>query len=660
MEDKRRLATITVIGYFWFSMTALWTIFEIIEASFDVLSTLCIAGKFDFRWLVITGIIILSCITSWLLYRFYPMFIEGLFMRKPEKERYLNLPPKEELVYSSLLINSNLYYLPDEFHLLDPISYMISSNQFERASKYGVWSSTVFLRMSNHLVRVLNGLYTLTAVEMWKQNQSSTDLDTLEYIECFIRTNDLGWSFYKLSRLQSEKLVNYLHEKPELDHLNLLHYSNMNCANIAKENLLQLKERLSAKGKFVALICQILRHLLGLEHHISHEEYQIYFQDLRSYIPKIKNKKDRGEMEANLNYLNVKNACEVARSIEQLKEALKLAGNVQKAYLDLEDEARWVKCFEVIGEIYEELSQKYKDPDIQNDYKIKALKQFLQGASESEHMGRYDEFLDNCLHIAKLGSISQRDSHEYEIRGLRIARLVKNDKMALAFELLHKSKHVILLRHGESEKNLNKVINGNGSLTEVGRKAIEKRAIEINHYLLDHEIPLENVKVFGQDKKQIRESMEIIEQNIDGVDLVFDERLKPTNLGELSNKSEKELIGLPSYNELERWRNRAISIKDLHILNMEQPSIFWRRAESFISEIQDTTSCAIIVCTTSVAILLTHYLLGNDTKSDKYICIDVPLAGMIHFRNDFGKYELCNRDHYTNILFSKLESEEVS
>ena len=348
----------------------------------------------------------------------------------------------------------------------------------------------------------------------------------------------------------------------------------------------------------------------------------------------------------------------MANNKAQLFDAVELASCVHKKYQQLNDDSRSVKCFNLLGDIYLKLYLLLADEPDRELWLREANSKYKLGAQESERLARYDELLDNYYGWAQTSHYLGQNCDDIRKKGQIISALVKNEEKYLEFEMLNETKHIILVRHGESEKNIKKIISGIGSLTQNGKLRISKRASEISDFLAIHRIPHEQVKIYGQNKAQINESMHIIENVLSGATVHNDDRLAPAGLGIITGKSEKEIIGSEAYIALERWRNKEIYASELVIEQMESPKDYWKRTEEFIREITNKNRCTIVVCTTSMAVLLTNYLLGNDVSTGKYKCLNIPLCGMIHFRNDFGRYVLCNRDTSTNILYSKLDSSD--
>lgn len=261
------------------------------------------------------------------------------------------------------------------------------------------------------------------------------------------------------------------------------------------------------------------------------------------------------------------------------------------------------------------------------------------------------------INISKEEQGSSISIIDYAQKGYSYAKRLKNEKYEKIFKTYISQKHIILIRHCESEKNINKTINGIGKLTDYGKQIMTKKGLMIKNYLAIHGIYDTEIKLYGYQNTQTEESLFLLSGILPGAETVYDERLAPTNMGVLKSQNEADVISSEAYIELERWRNRQIPVNKLSIEDMEKPKDFWLRAVPFIEAIIGN-KCSIVVCTTSIAILLTHILLKNNYDTDTYMCIDVPLGGMIHFIDDGDGYVLHNRDLLTNIAFQRLDPAE--
>ena len=174
-----------------------------------------------------------------------------------------SISSKDRSAFNAKLVNFGLHYMPDELVLLDPIKTMIEQNQYSNASVFGFWSSSRYLHMGNHFVRVLNGLYTLKALDSARNDIGfSKDKNSYDFMEYSTYINNLGWSLFSLNDKQFCKLIAYLERNVDIDYLSILSKKEQSNRLIAKENLNRIYIKLIDEKRFNTLICQCLRHLL--------------------------------------------------------------------------------------------------------------------------------------------------------------------------------------------------------------------------------------------------------------------------------------------------------------------------------------------------------------------------------------------------------------
>ena len=657
--NNNKIGKITIVSFFGGSISFLWIICDILDRSYSFIQKIPEEKRWILMLAIILSSLIIAAVIFVILYVNYPLILEVLFNRKTEKEQYSYVTKSDEETFKNIFLSSHLNYILDEMLLLDPIKNMIDNDDYERAFKFGFWSSSVFLRIGNHFIRTINGLYTIYALENWYQ-EIDTNMKDLKLVYQYTKTrvviNDLGWSLYNLTKQQNKDLKSFLEDNYKLDYYNILRLDNFDNSAFAQKKLIEIKERLIKDKQFSVLICQSLRHLLSMSSLPSYY-FLTFSEQFKKYSNIIKSKKDKTIMRANYKFWEVQQKLRSEKNIDELIRELETAKDVMDTYKNALDSNRMVKCFNLIGEICMHLACNSQNNDEAREYHTEAYNYFQKGLIESEKISRYDEYITNCLNIIKVSKLLNHDYEVYVSQGVKVAKLVKNRDMTIEFENLQHVHRVILLRHGESRKNINKIINGVGPLTDKGKTLIEERSNTILHYLSVHKIDFPKICIYGHRKLQVEETVNIITKKIKGAQIFYDDRLKPTYMGVLSEKSEKDVITMNDYIELDRWRNRTIPMKNLNIQDMESPKDFWERAENFVNEIK-ANECSIIVCTTSIAILITHILLNNKYNSDKYLCIDVPLGGIIHFKRNFDKYEICNRDKQTNISFSEIDNTE--
>lgn len=203
---------------------------------------------------------------------------------------------------------------------------------------------------------------------------------------------------------------------------------------------------------------------------------------------------------------------------------------------------------------------------------------------------------------------------------------------------------IILIRHAESVKNVKKIHGGQGeALTDKG----VNQATEIAE-LISNKIGRESLKIFSSTSYHTNATAKIIAEYLK---LKVEQPIyfKPLNLGIADGLSEEELTkNFPEAQKLfEAWRRREIDIKKLKIPEMESYLDFWNRGESIISELPKNCNI-ILVCSNSLMILLTHFLLKNHPdKTDSYKHISIHNCGIIAFETDFKNFELDNQ--FTNV-----------
>ncbi|MDR1796841.1 MAG: histidine phosphatase family protein [Clostridiales Family XIII bacterium] len=589
-------------------------------------------------------ILILSVVIAALLKRFYPKIERYLYVRKADKEKYFPILESEEVAYSRVLILQTLAYVDDETRLLDPIIQAIDTKKYKDAIKIGLFSSSIFLRLGKHYIRVLNGIYVLKAISLYQHTEeAASQQEAKSYAEYYIKVNDLGWSQYKLEPNERTRLRQYVHEK------GLGAFEDSLCKEQSEVSpmLVKTRDRLQDERKFHYLICQADRHILSFDL----LDQRSVMQALETEINKISNKDDRKRMMANLLFLKAEIVLK-KNDHDQFKTALSLIDDAEREYELIRDEDRQVKCYNLRGRIH-----------FAEGAREKAKQQFKLGHDESRRIARYDEFYKNIKSLIEfhLSNNEEEEARKYAAEGVSVASAHRDSAEYNRFITYLKPKHILLIRHGESEKNVRKIISGEGSLTQIGRSDIEELSARIKSYIDDRGFKQEDVFIYGFGKKQVSETVTILQKLLPQAHSENNENLLPVTLGEkLQGKSESDLIQSEEYHHLDLWRDKRISIQELYERNkesgMEAPEKFWERAESFFNNLSNS-GFVIIVCTTSVSILLTHYLMNNRYDSDRYKAIDVPLGGMVHFIKDekSDTYSLLNRDTNTNIAFFELE-----
>lgn len=203
---------------------------------------------------------------------------------------------------------------------------------------------------------------------------------------------------------------------------------------------------------------------------------------------------------------------------------------------------------------------------------------------------------------------------------------------------------IVLLRHGQSKKNVKGINGGVGeSLTALGISQAKEAAIKM--------IPLfsgEDLCIFASTSVHTIETANILGDVLNApVEKPVD--FFRLNLGIVDGLSEQEINKqYPDiYENLSLWRKGLIDIKALSIPKMESYQMFWERGIKLLETFPKDKNI-ILVCSNSLMILLTHILLGNNpATTNKYRHISIPNCGIIAFDNIDNKY-IVNRS-ITNV-----------
>ncbi|MCM1368081.1 MAG: histidine phosphatase family protein [Roseburia sp.] len=667
ISDKSQ-RVITFFGYWWVTFSVLFGLIQLSQWAFNYVMPNWWIGLILF--IVVCAI---STGISFLLLKQFPNILDKIFNKLPENRKYYDISKEEELVALKAIIYSNLSSLENDETLLLPLKILcegnVSKEEILQSIRVGLINSSLFHRLGKKTARVLNGIYTLYALEKAVSNQILKETSARYcYVKNYILINDLGWGLSNLSDEEYSDLKHYVNTIPELSDL-LLNHSNLSFdkpqKNKAIENIESAKRDLLGTHSHEKLIAQAIRHLLNIDENYYTENN---LKELDATIDKIKNDDDRLEMKGNACYLRAVHtilslSLDVSRDENQknFNRALNYIIEAQDYYeslTDIDDE-RVAKCFNVKGKLY----LKYAEIVPTENFVNKAVFEFERGLKRAKRLMRYDQVLRNLLSLVEIFNdevLSVHDNNKsisYAKEGIKISETLKNKDYKLKFLNYYRPKHIILIRHGESEKNIDKVVNGEGHLTEFGKRTIMLRATLIKDYLKKYKY--KNISIYGHDKLQVRDSIDILKNvlSISNDKCYFIEELKPTDMGILKGVKESDEQYKSYLTILEQWRNRSISIEDLtKALKTEAVDSYWNRANNIVSLIKEN-ECSVVVCTTSMAILLTHYLTNSEYSSNRYVHIDVPLGGIIHFVQsmDENKYELINKESLTNINFVNIE-----
>ncbi len=668
ISDKSQ-RIITFMGYWWVTFSVIFGIVQLSQWAFGYT-----IQKWWIGLILFIVVLILSTGIAYLLLKLFPNILDKIFNKLPESKKYFDISKEEELTALKAIIYSNLSNCENDETLLVPLKMLCrenaSNDDLLQSIRVGLINSPLFHRLGKMETRALNGVYTLFALEKAVSERLIKSRSAKYcYVKNYILINDLGWCLSQLSDADYIDFQEYLKNVSSL-YAFILQNSYFDFSKTQKENAIdnieKAKKDLEDAGSHEKLVAQAIRHLLNIDSNYYTEEN---LAKLNKVISRIKNDDDKLEMQGHAYYLRAVHAISYLsldvsqnQNKDNFESALNYINQAQECYesLSMIDRERLAKCYNVRGKLFLKYS---KVISAKSDYLDKAILEFEKGLYESKNLMRYDQILRNLLSLTEIYGNAELDCYNsniattYAKEGIRIAETLKNYTYKVKFLSYYRPKHIILIRHGESQKNIDKVVNGEGHLTEFGQRTVYTRAKMIKSYLEKYNY--NDITIYGHDKYQVRETIDILKNTLCVPEdkCRFNDELRPTDMGVLKGVKESNEESKAHLLILEQWRNRAISAEELtEALGAEKASSYWQRAERFVASIVND-ECAIVVCTTSIAILLTHYLMTPNYTSDRYVHIDVPLGGIIHFAEtiDEGKYEIVNRESLTNINFVKVE-----
>jgi len=204
--------------------------------------------------------------------------------------------------------------------------------------------------------------------------------------------------------------------------------------------------------------------------------------------------------------------------------------------------------------------------------------------------------------------------------------------------------NLVLLRHGESNKNLKDKHGGPGEpLTEKGKQEIINASKMINEIKA-----LKSAIIYYSERQQLIETVNFLCPLINGI-AKADNRILPLGLGILDGLSNEEAMRKFPYTAklMNEWREGKIEICDLIIPKAESLQNFWNRGKNFLSEIIAEESFPIIVGTRSILTLLISILLKRGImRGGGYKSITIPPGGMLTFSKKGSNFSLL--DEYCN------------
>lgn len=632
-RNSKKQNIITYFGYLWLLISVFWTLYQILDYSYNLKDSINVK-------LVFVIIVSLSILLAAFLLTFFPSVLNFFFNRLPDEDKYFRLQANEKNEHYKNLLNTCLLHIDNDLLFLEPLNRNISTLTKEAIIKTGSFNSRILLKLGKHDIRVINGLI------LYNQLIDTNIHDlSLYYLRCHVLINDLGWSLYCLDQKQVEKIIIYAQEMS----INFLGLDIKNYKTTAINNINQTIHQLENLNKHHALICQGYRHLISLNE-LSHYSVDSYIKLFEQNIQKIKSKCDRRKMLGNLYYLQAEKMLKTITNENSRDTAINYIKKAIIEYTAANDTNRLCKTFSLKGRIYLEFSHNH------DDFLAMALTEFFNGYRESVRINRMDEQLKNLYYITALMQQHDEIWKEYVMEGIRLASISKNSKYLNYFQSILPARYYIFIRHGESEKNINNLISGEGNLTEYGKLEVSKKIDEIKKYLQSRNIEEADITIYGHKKAQVTETIQLLSKAFPLSTVEYSNLLRPTDLGCLKGKSELELVMDKNYIMLQRWRNHELSVRELNIEGAESPENYWNRAIEFIN-LSAKSKCSIVICTTSVAILFTNYILNQSIENGRYRHFDIPLCGTLNCIKINEYFEIINKDTQSNINFFNCVTE---
>ncbi|QSA97670.1 histidine phosphatase family protein [Methylococcus sp. EFPC2] len=190
---------------------------------------------------------------------------------------------------------------------------------------------------------------------------------------------------------------------------------------------------------------------------------------------------------------------------------------------------------------------------------------------------------------------------------------------------------VILIRHGESKKNLIDVIGGCGeSLTARGCLA----ARLAGGYLQRQTPPIEHL-IFAP-TAQTRHTATLIAEKLHKCKMYESPLLKPIDLGKLSGLQVDEAKAKYPYemDTLSRWNRREIEISDVSIPGMQDMSSFFCQGLQLLCSINrsQVTSICIVATRSSLVLLKNIKLRRTPENGGNYYNLHFDYTRPVSFR----------------------------
>lgn len=208
--------------------------------------------------------------------------------------------------------------------------------------------------------------------------------------------------------------------------------------------------------------------------------------------------------------------------------------------------------------------------------------------------------------------------------------------------------YLVLLRHGESFKNLQDRHGGPGA------RLVPKAEEEIRNVAKTLiEVGIQPLEVYTSPVPQTIQTANIL-GSIFRVSVSIDQLLKPLDLGILSGLSRQEAKVLyPNTADLmEKWRRGEIELHKLVLPEAEDYRMFYDRGQRFLSKCEFSRRNILVVGTRSILICLASILLGRTIEpGGGYREIPISCCDYFVFKKISGKYNL--EIEYSKCSFSK-------
>lgn len=673
--DKEKFF-ISLFSYWFVVLSIIISIWQLFDFCFDIFI------PYPYNIIAIIDAVLLSIITSFVAALYLPSIFDVLFHKKTEEEKFFGDSENNEIECYKATLYMSLPYLNDDRALLKSFEDLFRKKDeptynLDKALQVARVNSSLFVKLDKHLYRVLNGIYALYCLQLKAIENSSFKRKRFDYLTSFFLVNDIGWSLSKLDNdeyerlkkvLSEEKNVTILAQVSELEISKDFFFNNESAKKASTNLLVRMMKKLKSEGKYPKLTAQAIRHCLSFEE--IRVDNTTLDTDLEEAIQKLSNTKDKNEMKGNYEYLCAKLCYRsiLKTGVNDVVEGLSHVDKALKFYEDIGDESKAAKCYNLKGNL---LEIEYDANPKSTERYLEMINAYKTGLSKSYKALRYDQVLKNLKSLVK----TLKDSDEldkaarkmYAKQGRNLSYELNNKDDELFFSEFLEIKHVFFVRHGESTKNVKRIIGGEGDLTNAGKAQMNNVSSQILLYLKRKEIPASEIAIYATEKRQVLQSAEIIRNAINDeygskVKIRYEnELLKPIYLGDLDGKRESSLVdeeGSP-INILDKWRNGTLPAAELDIDGIDNFNDFIKRGLNFIEEkiFNSEERTVIVLCTTSISILLIQCMLNHDIDPASYYSLDIPLGGIAHFVQITDRlYKLSNRDYRTNINFGSVRS----